>query len=65
MKTIPKDSGSSAALWSTQNCLWALWIVHIQTRFAPAFMAAGDFLKQIKLLQPTTLSPFHNMGTGR
>lgn len=33
--------------------------------FATAFMAAPHFVKQIKLLQPATLSPFHNVGTGR
>ncbi|KAM9537683.1 LOW QUALITY PROTEIN: coiled-coil domain-containing protein 57 [Guaruba guarouba] len=32
--------------------------------FAAGFMAAPLFLKQIKLLQPPTLSPFHNVGTG-
>lgn len=61
----PKDNGSSAALSSPQKFLQALWIKHIQTCSASVFVAAGGFLKQIELLQPTTLSPFCNTGTGR
>lgn len=64
-KQSPHDNSSKAALPSPQSCLWALWIGLLLTHFTTALMAPGGFLKEIKRLQPTPSSPFHNTGVGR